>query len=185
VIGRERSIRIGGFIVALLACDAGIAGAQAPAWRGDIDAVILSEAWDYNLSREVVAGLVSGVDRRAWRALHVRAEGSLLRVAQRGADAWLTGATLGVRARWRRSGPRAFADLAGGISRATLRVPPQGTAFNFLLVSGVGVAIPMGGVWLDIGARYLHISNNGREGHDRNPDVQSLGVLLAVGFGHR
>jgi hypothetical protein len=159
------------------------AEAQAPPWRVDVGAAALSEAWDYNLSREVIAGLVSGVDRRAWRRVAVRAEASLLRVAQEGTDAWVTGLTLGVRARWRRAGPIPFVDLAGGVSRATEDIPARGTATNFLLVSGGGVTIPLRGAWLDCGVRYLHISNNGRAGRDRNPDIQSLGVLVAVGFG--
>lgn len=169
-----------------MAVPAGATRAQEPPRRFDVGGTALSEAWDYNLSREIMAGLVGGVDLQVWRALHVRAEGSLLHVAQRGDDAWVGGATLGLRTRWRGAGQRWFADLAGGVSQATRRVPPRGTAFNFLLAAGVGVTIPVGGWWLDVGARYLHLSNNGREGHDRNPDIQSLGVVLAVGIGgHR
>jgi hypothetical protein len=33
------------------------------------------------------------------------------------------------------------------------------------------------------GFRWIHLSNNGREGHDRNPDIQALGGYAAVSVG--
>jgi hypothetical protein len=167
-------------IVALVVITGPAAHAQAPRWHLDAGAAGLVEAWDYNESREAIAGVTAGVDARVWKLLAVRTEGLVLHVTQSGRDAWLRGVTLGVRGRWHHTPLRPFVELAGGISTTTAPVPPRGTSFNYLLVSGGGVAVPLRGAALDLGLRWLHVSNNGREGRHRNPDIQSLGVTAAV-----
>ena len=167
-------------IVALLLLGTTQAGAQTPAWHLDAGAAGLVEAWDDNEARESLAGAVAGVDYRVWKALAIRTEGVVLRVIQTGRDAWLRGFTIGVRQRWPHPRATPFVELAAGLSDSTRPVPPAGTAFNFLLVSGGGVEILHGRVALDLGARWFHVSNNGRGGN-RNPDIQTLGLVIGIG----
>jgi hypothetical protein len=154
--------------------------AQAADWQIGGGAVVLAEAWNYNEAKESLAGVVVGVDRRLSRRMSARVEGLAVRVQQTGRDAWLRGFTLGTRARWTRPRWRPFVELAVGLSDSTAVVPVRGTAFNYLLVTGGGGAVSVGDLTLELGARWLHISNNGREGNDRNPDIQSLGLVVAV-----
>jgi hypothetical protein len=168
-------------IVALLLFTAAAAEAQTPNWRVDGGVAALVEAWDHNEGRESLAGVVAGVDRRVWKALAVRTEGVVLRVSQAGRDAWLRGLTIGVRSRWQPRRVAPFVELAAGLSDSTGPVPPNGTAFNFLIVSGGGVEIPLGRTSLDLAARWFHISNNGRHGN-RNPDIQTLGLMIGLRY---
>lgn len=158
------------------------ASAQDPRWAADLTGLGLAEAWDRNESREAIVGLAVGADRRIWRGLSARIEGLASRVLQTGADAWLTGFTVGSRARVRQGRLRPFADLAVGLSYASADTPPRGTASNYLIVAGGGVSVRMGGAAVELGARWLHISNNGRQGRHRNPDIQALGVTVGLGL---
>jgi hypothetical protein len=163
---------------------AGVNGAMsAPAWHVDTAAVVLREAWDYNGSSETLAGVTLGADRRVWHGVAVRGEIVALRVEQVDGDAWLGGFTVGMRLRWGGAGRRPFTDVAVGSSNATRPVPSGGTRVNYLAVIGAGIERPAGPMTLSMSARWTHVSNNGREGRRRNPDIQSLGV--AVGFGWR
>jgi len=170
-------------IVALLALGAEPMRAQERSWHVDGAVLTLVEAWDYNEARESLLGGAAGVDAKVWKALRVRVEGQLLRVMQDGSDALLRGVTVGARVHWKASRVLPFADLAGGVSSSTRPVAPRGTTFNLLIVAGGGVQIPLNPRWsVDLGARWLHISNNGREGRHRNPDVQALGASIAIGW---
>ena len=170
-------------IVALLALGAEPVRAQERSWHVDGALLMLVEAWDYNEARESLLGGAAGVEANGWKALRIRVEGQLLRVTQDGSDALLRGVTIGARARWSTSRVRPFADLAGGVSSSTRPVPPRGTTVNLLIVAGGGVQIALDRRWsLDLGARWFHISNNGREGRHRNPDVQALGASIAIGW---
>ena len=134
-----------------------------------------------NEAREALAGAMAGIDRRVWKALALRTEGVILRVSQTGRDAWLRGFTIGIRNRWQPGRVTPFVELAAGLSASTRPVPPNGTASNYLLMSGGGVEIPLGRGSLDLGARWFHVSNNGRGGN-RNPDIQTLGLFIGVGW---
>jgi hypothetical protein len=148
----------------------------------DLSATVAGEAWDRNQSLEWVSGAMGGIQRQVWRALAIRAEVMLLRIAQQGNDAWLRGITVGTRARWG-SGPlRPLLDVAVGVSDATAETPPGGTPFNYLAVIGAGVEKPLRDWLVHVTGRWLHASNNGREGRARNPDIQSLGVVFGVGW---
>ena len=168
-------------IVALVVLSGTSGRAQSP-WHVDAGGMALVEAWDLNESGEALAGIVVGVDRRAWKRLAIRAETNVTRIEQDGPNPWLTGITLGTRARWNRSFGRPFADVAFGWSGATHETPRRGTASNYLIVSGGGIELPAGRISLELAARWFHISNNGRHGAARNPDIQSLGVVVAVGL---
>ena len=169
-------------ILSLIAVAGRIAGAQAPDWRVDAAAMLLPEAWDYNEARESLAGAGIGVDRRLGGPLAARIEALVLRVGQGGDDAWLRGVTLGTRARWSLLAMAPFFDVAVGVSTATTAVPMRGTTFNYLAVLGGGIEVPMRGLELAFGARWLHLSNNGRHGRHRNPDLQTLGAVVGVGW---
>ena len=143
------------------------------------------EAWDFNENMESMVGLAMGVDRSIWKAMGVRAEGILVHVQQRGTDGWLRGFTVGSRTRWGGSRIKPFVDVAVGLSHATARIPVRGTAANFLALAGGGVQMPVTGrLSLDASARWLHLSNNGREGRDKNPDIQALGAVIAIGWAY-
>jgi len=156
--------------------------AAQSAWHVDAGGTALVEAWDLNESGEALAGVILGVDRSVWKGLAIRAETNVTRIEQEGPNAWLTGATLGTRARWSRSFGRPFVDLAFGFSGATHETPLRGTASNYLIVSGGGIELPAGRISLELAARWFHISNAGRHGARRNPDIQSLGVVVAIGL---
>ena len=108
----------------------------------------------------------------------------MLRVTQEVEDAWLGGFTLGTRTRLGTGTTRPLVDVAVGLSRSTAAVPPNGTRFNYLAVIGAGVERRSGKMTLSVTGRWLHASNNGREGRHLNPDIQSLGALVSVGWEH-
>jgi hypothetical protein len=186
--------------VAILSCALGLAaaapgapGAQdaqgasgapgAPgAWRIDVGVAGLREAWDFNESTESLAGVVAGVDRRVWRGVAVRGELLALRVIQDDEGSWLRGFTVGTRMRWGQGSLRPLVDLSVGLSTATQPVPARGTRFNYLAAVGAGVELPLGRARLTVTGRWLHASNNGREGRHRNPDIQSLGGVVSIGW---
>jgi Lipid A 3-O-deacylase (PagL) len=181
--------------VAILSCVIGVAAEGVPgalgaagatgaagAWRIDVGAAVLREAWDFNDSTEHLGGFVAGVDRRVWRALFIRGELLALRAMQDGDDSWVRGFTVGTRMRWGEPGFRPVVDVAFGLSSATRPVPPGGTAFNYLAAIGAGVEMPVRPAIVTVTARWLHASNNGREGRQRNPDIQSLGAVVSVGW---
>jgi hypothetical protein len=127
---------------------------------------------------------VAGVDRHVWNAVALRGEVMAVRVVQRGDDGWLGGFTVGTRLRWAGDGWRPLLDVAVGVSHATERIPPSGTQFNYLAVIGGGAERRVGAVLVAVTGRWLHASNNGREGRHLNPDIQSLGTLVSVGWEH-
>lgn len=156
--------------------------AQSPeVWHVDLSASIFREAWDENERTEWLAGVGAGVDRQVWRALALRAELVALRV-QQARVAWLRGFTVGTRARWRRARVQPIADVAVGLSHSTEEVPLRGTRFNYLAVIGAGIETAVGRQRVSLTGRWLHVSNNGREGRDRNPDIQSLGLVVGLGW---
>jgi hypothetical protein len=169
-------------IVALVVAGSVSSRAQASPWHVDTGGTALVEAWDLNESGESLAGVVIGGDRRIWKGLAIRSEGHLVHVEQEGPDAWLHGITIGTRGRWERPFGRAFVDLAFGWANASRETPPRGTTSNYLIISGGGIELPAGAVSLELGARWFHLSNNGREGARRNPDIQSLGMVIAIGW---
>jgi len=161
------------------------AAAQAPEWQIDVAGTALVEAWDLNENREWLAGVTTGVEHRLWRALRLRLEVWFIRILQEEADSWVGGFDIGPRWRWGTGRVRPFADIGIGLSHATVAVPPRGTRFNFAARAGGGLQVQLGDrARLDVGARWLHLSNNGREGRDRNPDIQALGTAVAVGWSY-
>jgi hypothetical protein len=168
-------------VVILLLSAAPVAG-QTPAWTFDVTTASYAEAWEFNDSTEHFLGAQAGVDRRVWRGLAVRGEGLLLHVNQSGAQAWLRGLTLAMRARTHVRRMLAALDVGGGVSSSTTSVPPSGTTMNYLILLGGALEVPFARAYLSAGLRWFHVSNAGREGRLRNPDVQSLGGFAGVGW---
>jgi len=154
---------------------------KAPEWNFDVNTALFREAWDENEQIEWLAGVGAAVDRRVWRGLALRGELLALRV-QQARVAWLRGFTVGTRARWHRSRVQPIADVAVGLSHSTAEVPVRGTRSNYLAVIGAGAETAVGQHRVSITGRWLHLSNNGREGRQRNPDIQSLGVVVGLGW---
>jgi hypothetical protein len=74
-----------------------------------------------------------------------------------------------------------FAEAGLGPSWSDTAVPAGGTRFNYLALAGLGVSRRVARhTSATVGFRWMHVSNNGREGHDRNPDIQGLGGVGAV-----
>ena len=72
--------------------------------------------------------------------------------------------------------------LVMGVSVAVRKVPPRGTTFNYLAAIGAGVELPLRPAIVTVTGRWLHASNNGSEGRHNNPDIQSLGAVVSVGW---
>ena len=105
-------------------------------------------------------------------------------VSQRGVDAYLIGATFGVRGRiYRRPRWSRFSSEVG-VSDADTDVPPRGTRFNYLAVGGGGVTLRLhAGVHGIAGLEWVHVSNGGLAGRGRNPDIEAIGPKVGVLIG--
>jgi hypothetical protein len=147
---------------------------------------LLGEAWNLNRGREWLAdGSLS-----VWWAFLNRATLVITfhatRVFQEPVrDAFVTGVTPGVRFQMvRRDAWGLFSEIGIGPSWSDTVVPQLGTRFNYLGQTGIGVSRRLGRQVHGLGGfRWIHLSNNGREGHDRNPDIQALGGYAAVNIG--
>ncbi len=147
---------------------------------------VLGELWNLNDGRE---WLLDGTGSFSWSfregfALVVRFHN--IRVFQATENAFVQGFSPIVRWRMRERGSwRFYAEVGPGISWSDVTVPPRGTKFNYLFEGGGGVQRRLGrNTQLVLGATFLHISNNGREGRGRNPDIEAIGphVAIAVTF---
>jgi hypothetical protein len=169
----------------------GQARAEAPAsadpfarraWHVELGGQVALEAWNYNISRETMFGLVQGVSYGIRDGLAIRITWPLYRVEQPGVDPHVLGITFGVRGRvYRRSRVTAFLELDVGVSYSELYVPPRGTRFNYLALGAVGATVRLHpGVHVLGEMRWLHLSNNNLAGRHRNPDIEALGPQLGL-----
>jgi hypothetical protein len=146
----------------------------------------LDEAWNLNGSREA---LVDGSVSVWWAFLSRTAlvvDFHATRVFQQPSrNAFVIGVTPGVRFQIVRREPwDLFGEIGMGPSWSDTSVPPRGTRFNYLGHTGIGLSRRLGRQVHGIASfRWLHLSNNGHEGHDRNPDIQALGGYAAVTVG--
>ena len=139
---------------------------------------VYNEAWNLNDRREWLVDGTAGV----WWSFADRAmlvtEFHAARVFQAPSRAaYINGFTPLLR--WRLFQPRSwtvFVDVGPGISWSDTAVPPRGTRFNYLLLAGTGVSRRIGRQTHAVaGFRWIHVSNNGRDGRGRNPDIEALG----------
>ena len=144
------------------------------------------EAWNYNNSHEEMYGLAAGLTYGLRDGLQFTARSPLYYVSQRTIDGYLFGATVGIRGRvYRRGAASLFLDVEVGIAESDTPVPPRGTRFNYLALGGAGATIRLRrGVHLLTGLKWIHVSNNGLAGRDRNPDIEAVGVVVGglMGF---
>jgi hypothetical protein len=78
-----------------------------------------------------------------------------------------------------------FLEVGPGVSWSDLDTPPRGTRFNYLFQAGAGVMRRVArSQHLVLAYRFLHLSNNHREGRIRNPDLEMMGLYAgwAVSF---
>jgi hypothetical protein len=143
------------------------------------------EAWNYNNTHEKLyawsAGLTYGL--RNGLALTLRAP--LYYVDQRGTDAFLLGVSGGVRGRiYGRQRLAIFVEVDLGVSDADVVVPPRGTRFNYLAMGSAGATFRVRrAVHVVASMRWLHVSNGGVAGRDRNPDIEAIGPQVGILMG--
>ena len=78
-----------------------------------------------------------------------------------------------------------FIESGPGASWSDLDTPPQGTRFNYLFQASAGGMRQLGNNQnLVLAYRFLHLSNNHREGRNRNPDFEMMGLYAgwAISF---
>jgi hypothetical protein len=144
---------------------------------------LLAEAWNLNEGREWLA---NGSASLWWAFLdrtRLIIEFHATRVFQaRPRNAFVQGFTPIVRWQLRDAAPwGVFLEAGPGISWSDTRVPPRGTRFNYLLLAGTGITRRLGHQCQAVaGVRWLHLSNAGREGRDRNPDIEALGPYAGL-----
>ena len=143
------------------------------------------EAWNYNISHEELAGVSTGLTYGLRDGLVLTATGSLTHVWQPGSNAAAIAALVGVRGRvFRTSRVAVFLELEIGASDADTLVPPRGTRFNYLAQGGVGSTVRVGRrTHLLAGVKWIHVSNGGLAGRDRNPDIEAVGPMLGLLLG--
>jgi hypothetical protein len=155
-------------------------------WQLELSGHGALETWNYNISHEEMYGSFAGLTFAVRDGLALTAGAPLYYVSQRGVDAWMLGATFGVRGRiYRRSGTSVFLGFEVGISEADTFVPPRGTRFNYLALGSAGLTVRLRtGVHLLGAVKWVHVSNNGLAGRNRNPDLEAVGpqVGLLIGF---
>lgn len=151
-------------------------------WHLEIGTHGALETWNYNLSHEEMLSAFTGITYGVGKGVVLKIGSPLYYVWQRGTDGWLFGLTWGARGRivthtrW-----SAFWEFEVGISEADTQVPPRGTRFNYLVLGGGGVTFRLRpGVHALGGVRWVHVSNNGLAGRDRNPDIEAVGPALGV-----
>lgn len=154
-------------------------------WHVELGVHGALEAWNYNISHEELAGFVTGITYGVRDGLVITGSWPMYFVSQRGVDAYLVGATFGLRARvYRRKRWAAFLEMKVGVSGADTYTPPRGTRFNYLAFGGGGVTMRLrpGVHWL-AALEWIHLSNGGLAGRDRNPDIEAIGPRLGLLIG--
>ena len=76
-----------------------------------------------------------------------------------------------------------FIEAGPGASWSDLDTPPRGTRFNYLFQAGVGAMRQFGRSQnIVLAYRFLHLSNNHREGREHNPDLEMMGLYAGWTF---
>jgi hypothetical protein len=156
----------------------------SPFDRGAISAEFglggLVEAWNLNAGREWLLDATASIWWAYANDVALGVEFRHTRIYQATPNAFLQG--LSPLFRWRyldRGSWGMFMEVGPGISWSDIETPPAGTKFNYLFQGSTGVLGRVGRNIHAFGAfRFLHVSNNGREGKNRNPDIEAMG-----GFG--
>ena len=152
------------------------------AWNLELGGHVAIEAWNYNISHETMYGTWQGLTYGLRRGLALKASWPLYYVEQRDVNAYLLGATIGIRGRIAgRVRATTFWELDVGISKADSHTPPRGTQFNYLALGAIGFSARVAPrTHLLASLRWVHLSNNGIAGRHRNPDIEAIGPQLGV-----
>jgi hypothetical protein len=74
-----------------------------------------------------------------------------------------------------------YADVYAGMFYASDEIPVGGTHFNFITRSGFGITYELReNLHLNLGGRFVHISNARIDGDDRNPSTNGVEGFLGV-----
>jgi Lipid A 3-O-deacylase (PagL) len=151
-------------------------------WHLELAAQAMLEAWNYNGNHEEVYGVVPAVTYGLGKGVVLTAAWPCAYISQRGVDASQIGATIGMRGRILRWKAAAlFWDWGVGVSKADTFVPPRGTRFNYIAQGGAGATVRVRpGYHAVVGVRWIHYSNNGLAGRDRNPDIEAIGAHAGI-----
>jgi Lipid A 3-O-deacylase (PagL) len=151
-------------------------------WNIELAAQVELEAWNYNTNHEELYGLITGLTYGLGKGVVITAAAPLTYVAQRGVDGLLLGGTIGVRGRvYRRARLSIYWEFSVGASQADTFVPPRGTRFNYIAQGGGGATLRVArGLHALAAVRWIHLSNNGLAGRDRNPDIEAIGAHVGV-----
>jgi len=156
-------------------------GPQVGDWSLQLSGAFFRESWDINAFRERLAGVSVSAFRQLAPRWAIGFESDLLHVRQDPLKDVLLPA-VNVLLRWSAldlGKTVVFIEGGGGLSYATGKVPSEGTRFNYVSQTGVGLLRSISPrVDLLGGARWLHVSNNGLDGRRRNPDIQALGLYV-------
>jgi hypothetical protein len=139
------------------------------------------ETWNLNERRETLVEGSAAMWGTIGRGFSLGVVFDHLRIFQRTPGAFVQGVSPLVRWRFlRRDSWHAFVEAGPGFSWSDLETPPRGTKFNYLFQTSVGVRRRVGSYGhASFGARFLHLSNHGREGLDRNPDLEMIGPFAS------
>lgn len=140
------------------------------------------EAWNYNASDEDLFGGSAGIWYPVGRNWSIGSEVPVLWVHQeRVASTPLAGVTLIGRRHFQRANVSYFVEGGGGLSYSARFVPHRGTRFNYIAQAAVGIIHPTTRyAHLTVSLRFLHVSNNGLAGRDRNPDIEAFGIRVGL-----
>ena len=76
-----------------------------------------------------------------------------------------------------------YVETGPGVSWSDLATPARGTKFNYLFQAGTGLIRRVGRTsHVTLAYRFFHLSNNGREGKDHNPDLEMMGGYFGWSF---
>jgi hypothetical protein len=145
------------------------------------------ETWNYNVSHEELYGLAEGVTYGVKDGLLLVGGQRFYYVSQRANDTWVLALTFGVRGRvYHRGRVNVFLEGDVGISDAAIAAPPRGTRFNYLALGSSGVVVRLRpGLHALAGLQWIHVSNFGLKGPDRNPDTEAVGPALGLAWRFR
>ena len=150
-------------------------------WDLELTGKLFRESWDMNQTREQLVGGAISVSRHMTSNWTVGVETSLFRVNQARVDDVFV-PVVSLMLRWSAfwvGKTSVFFDGGVGVSYASGVVPNGGTRLNLVSQAGVGIARPLSPRFdLVGGLRWLHLSNNGLDGPDHNPDIQALGLYV-------
>lgn len=151
-------------------------------WAVELGGQVELEAWNYNLNHEEIYGVSTGFTYGLGKGVVLTVAWPFSYVSQRGVDALVLGGTIGVRGRvYRRARLSVYWEFGVGVSDADTSIPPRGTTFNYIAQGGGGVTVRLAHGFHALAAlRWIHFSNNGLAGRDRNPDIEAIGAQVGV-----